>query len=261
MNSMLPIALRAVDLAADVMTSRAPGRVIAKGDRDMVSEVDLEVERRVRDFLRRETPEIAFLGEEDGGRGAGDAELTWTLDPVDGTANFIHGLPLCAISLALVQRESPVVGVVTLPLLNRTYEAAQGCGARCNGGLIQVSGTDQLIDAVIATGDYAVGPHASVKNERRFALSRLLADRVQRIRMLGSAAIDLVWVAEGLLDGCVALSNKPWDVAAGVIIAREAGAQVVDLTGRSHGPHSAATVAVTPGIARELIDVIRPLAR
>lgn len=254
LTSALSVALRAVAVGADVVTSRAPGQVALKGDRDMASEVDFEVERTLRAFLCEETPKVGFLGEEDGGEGA-DSEWIWTLDPVDGTANFIHGVPLCAVSLALVRRGTPVVGVVSLPMLGHTYSAAQGQGAYRNGRPIRASGTDQLTDAIVAIGDYAVGPLAPGKNARRFALTQLLVQRVQRIRMLGSAAIDLVWVAEGLLDACVALSNKPWDVNAGVIIAREAGAAVIDLAGRSHTAASTATIAVAPGIADGLVEL------
>lgn len=257
--SALSVALRAVALGVDVVTSRAPGHVTAKGDRDMASEVDFEVERTLRAFLHEQTPEISFLGEEGGSEGP-DNEWVWTLDPVDGTANFVHGLPLCAVSLALVNRGIPVVGVVSLPMLGRTYSAAHGEGAQVNGKPIRASGTEQLSDAIVAIGDYAVGPLAARKNADRFALTHLLADRVQRIRMLGSAAIDLVWVAEGLLDGCLALSNLPWDVNAGVVIAREAGAAVVDLDGRPHTSESTATIASAPGIVRALVELVSPVA-
>jgi hypothetical protein len=114
-GSLLPVAVDAVALASDLVRTRMPGLLTAKGDRDMSTEVDYAVERAVRDFLHDKTPDIAFLGEEEGATGAPGAELLWALDPIDGTANFVHGIPLCGISLGLVHRNRPVVGVIDLP--------------------------------------------------------------------------------------------------------------------------------------------------
>ncbi|MFE8941128.1 inositol monophosphatase family protein [Streptomyces sp. NPDC007872] len=114
-------------------------------------------------------------------------------------------------------------------------------------------------EAIVGLGDYAVGEQAAKRNEQRFVLTQLLAAKVLRVRMLGSAAIDLAWVASGHLDACVALSNHLWDVAAGVAIAREAGAAVIDIDGTPHTPSSRATIAVTPGLERAFAELLRPL--
>ncbi|MGW7483598.1 inositol monophosphatase family protein [Nonomuraea muscovyensis] len=255
LRTLLPIAERAATIAADIIRTKAPGIVTAKGDRDMATEVDYAVEQAVRDFLARETPEIAFLGEEDGLTGAGDG-LMWVLDPVDGTANFLHGIPLCAVSLGLIDKNIPTLGVIDLPFLGARYTAAEGTGAQANGTEIQVSHTRDLNDAIVSIGDYAVGTGAHERNRPRLVLTHELAARVQRVRMFGSAAIDLAWVADGKTDALIMLSNNPWDTAAGVLIAREAGAAVVDLDGSPHTTDSRATIAAGPKLVAELVELV-----
>lgn len=256
LETLLGIADEAANEAQRVIQATPVGTVTAKGDRDMATEVDFAVEHALRDFLARETPHIGFLGEEEGSS-SGTHDLVWTLDPVDGTANFARGLPLCGVSLALVERGTPVVGVIDLPFLGTRYTAAQGSGAWANGRPIATSGSEELSSAIVSLGDYAVGNGANARNRPRFALTAALASRVQRVRMFGSAAIDLAWVAHGRTDACLALANKPWDVAAGVCIAREAGALVVDVDGSEHSESSSATIAVTPSLASPLLELVR----
>lgn len=254
---LLPIANEAVDIARALFLTHAPGQLTTKGDRDMASEVDYAIERRLAGFLREKTPHIGFLGEEDGKKGV-PGELFWTLDPIDGTVNFIHGSPLCGISLALMHEGTPVLGVVDLPRLGSRYTAVQGHGAYAADRRLAVSANDDLSEAVIAIGDYAVGANAEERNKPRLDITAKLAATVQRVRMHGSAAIDLVWVAEGRIDGMIMLSNKPWDTAAGVIIAREAGANVVDRNGSPHSSASTATVAANPALTVRLLELLSP---
>jgi myo-inositol-1(or 4)-monophosphatase len=245
--------MAAVDVASDLIRSSPPGKLTPKGDRDMASDVDFAVEGRLHEYLSQRTPAIAFLGEETGGSREAQSELVWTLDPVDGTVNFIHGLPLYAVSLALVRRGRPVLGVIDLPFLGDRYTAVEGQGAYRNNQRIRVATGCSIRDAVVALGDYAVGVHAEEKNRLRFAVAERLATSVLRVRMFGSAAIDLAWVADGRLNASATLSNHPWDIAAGVIVAREAGASVVDIDGSDHDVNSSNTLAAEPG----LIDEIR----
>ncbi|MGW1529262.1 inositol monophosphatase family protein [Streptomyces sp. NPDC001588] len=253
--SLLKIADTALDQASSLVTEMAVGAVRSKGDRDMVSEIDLAVEERVRAFLQKETPEIGFLGEESGGAGI-DGPLTWALDPVDGTANLVNGLPLCAVSLGLVEDNRSVLGVIDLPFMRHRFRAAEGHGAYADDEPIRPSQTTAMNDAIVAIGDYAVGVRAQERNVRRLDLTRRLAEQVLRVRMFGSAAIDLSWVASGKLDASIALSNHPWDMAAGVAIAREAGAAVMDLDGSPHCLRSTATIAVTPGLRGPLLKML-----
>ncbi|MFC8236832.1 inositol monophosphatase family protein [Streptomyces sp. NPDC057284] len=254
--ALLRIGSAAVDQAVALVGDMAIGHVTEKGDRDMVSSLDLAVEDRVRCFLRHETPEIGFLGEELGGEAVDSAELTWALDPVDGTANLVHGLPLCAVSLGLFQGDRSVLGVIDLPFLGQRFRAAEGLGAYSNDVLLRASKTDSLDKAIVAIGDYAIGAEASERNQRRLTITRLLAERALRVRMFGSAAIDLVWVASGKVDATIAMSNHPWDMAAGVCIAREAGCVVMDAEGGPHTLNSSATITATPGIHNAVLELL-----
>ncbi|MDG6107610.1 inositol monophosphatase family protein [Dactylosporangium aurantiacum] len=256
-SDLLPIATTAVDLASKTMRTMQPGVLTAKGDRDMASEVDYAIEREVRAFLADATPDIHFLGEEEGFSGQ-QSELMWALDPVDGTVNFVHGSPLCGVSLGLITGDRSVLGVVDLPFLGSRYTAVEHHGAYANGHRIQTSTTRQLHDAVVAIGDYSVGADAGPKNQLRLAITTRLAAHAQRIRMHGSAAIDLVWLAEGKIDAMVMLSNKPWDTAAGIVIAREAGAHLMDRDGSDHTSSSNATIGASPHLARQLLNIVGP---
>ncbi|MEU0566475.1 inositol monophosphatase family protein [Nonomuraea sp. NPDC005983] len=254
-RTLLPIAEHAATIASEIIRTKAPGVVTAKGDRDMATEVDYAVEHAVRKFLSRETPEIGFLGEEEGVSHTGNG-LMWALDPVDGTANFLHGIPLCGVSLGLIDKDTPTLGVIDLPFLGTRYTAAEGAGAQANKTDIRTSDTRDLDAAIVSIGDYAVGDNAQERNRPRLALTQELAARVQRIRMFGSAAIDLAWVADGKTDALIMLSNNPWDTAAGVLIAREAGATVVDIDGSPHTMTARATIAASPKLIADLVELI-----
>jgi myo-inositol-1(or 4)-monophosphatase len=258
---LLPIAHEAVDIAQGIMRTMQPGILTAKGDRDMATEVDYAIEDRVRTFLTGRTPDIGFLGEEHGVTGA-TKSLMWALDPIDGTVNFVHGSPLCAISLGLITESRPVLGVIDLPFLGTRYSAAEGSGAHANGQPIRASTTNRIGEAVVAIGDYAVGQNSEEKNRDRFALTQILATNMQRIRMHGSAAIDLAWLAEGRIDAAVMLANAPWDTAAGVIIAREAGAVVTDRDGLPHSTASTATIAANMNLLSAFLELVNdPVTR
>jgi len=252
---LLPIAHQAVDLAHDMMRTMQPGMLTAKGDRDMASEVDYAIEERVRAFLTEETPDIGLLGEENGTSG-GTGKLMWALDPIDGTVNFVHGSPLCAVSLGLITENRSVLGVIDLPFLGGRYSAAEGHGAELDGQRVHASRVIDISEAVVAIGDYAVGDGAEEKNRLRFAVTQRLAAEVQRIRMHGSAAIDLAWLAAGKVDAIVMLANKPWDTAAGVILAREAGADVVDVNGSPHTATARACIGASRSILPSILSLL-----
>jgi myo-inositol-1(or 4)-monophosphatase len=252
----LAIARRAVTDAAELIRTHTPGKLREKGDRDPASDVDLAVERSVRDFLHNKTPEVEFLGEEEGGQPTGHG-LLWMLDPIDGTVNFLHGLPLCAVSLSLLAENTVVAAVIHLPFNGSQYTALLGQGAFADDRRLHVSQTSTLADALISIDQYAFGEDAERKNRWRLRLTERLAHDAQRVRMLGSSAIDLAWTAEGRLDACIQFGNKPWDTSAGVLIAREAGARVLDHDGSEHSQHSRSTIAVTPALALDLMAAVQ----
>lgn len=253
-GELLPVATEAIRRGAEAMRRQPPGALTPKGDRDLASQLDFMIERELRAYLLDATPGIGFLGEEEGSTGPG--ETRWVLDPIDGTANFVRGIPLCAVSLGLLHRDDAVLGVIELPFLGSRYAAARGAGAYLNGQRIRASCTGALSEAIVAVGDYAVGTEAAARNRLRLALTGRLAEKAQRVRMTGSAALDLVWLAEGRIDAALTLSNNAWDMTAGVAIAREAGASVVDRDGAAHDASSTATIASAPPLVDTLLALL-----
>lgn len=249
------LAREAVELAVEYIRKHRATTVTAKGDRDMVTDIDIAVERLVRKHLAQAAPGIGFLGEEEGRTGAADG-LCWVLDPIDGTANFARDIELCAVSLALVDDGAPIVGVIRTPYLGHEYFASLGAGTTLDGRPTHVSSTTQLRHAIVAIGDYATGADAEAKNIIRLDLTARLAAQAQRVRMFGSIAMDLTYIAAGKIDASITLNNKPWDTAAGVLIAREAGALVMDVNGTDHSATSGTTVAATPGIRDSVVHLL-----
>jgi myo-inositol-1(or 4)-monophosphatase len=201
--------------AARNVRTKAPG--------DWVSEVDIDSETAVREVLTRETG-LPVFGEEAGGE---RAVLGWLVDPLDGTANFLHGFDAVGVSVALVRDGVPVVGVVYAPLLDRTWSATLGGGARCDERAIRVSEREPE-HAICATGFPFRRPDV-----RRAYLDVFAAamDRFEDLRRVGAASLDLCWVAEGVFDGFFEIGLGPWDVAAGALVIREAGGVVTDWAG------------------------------
>ena len=196
------------------------------------------------------------MGEEEGSTAAGRPGCSWVLDPIDGTANFVKGIPLYSISLALVDQDQPVLGIIDVPADGSRYSAADGYGAYCGDTRIRVRPTEELRAATVTVGDYAVGEQAESKNQTRLAVTGQLAQRALRVRMLGSAAIDLAWLAHGRTDAAIIFGGKPWDVAAGVILVREAGGIVIDAIGAKHTLRSASTIAASPQLVGQVLDVM-----
>lgn len=252
--TLLPIARAAVEHGGAILRAGSPRTSITKGDRDMVTDVDLAIERLLRDELTRATPGIGVYGEEEGGQTSG---TRWVIDPVDGTANLSRNIPLTGVSLALVVDEQPVLGVIALPRLDRTYWAATDLGAHRDGNPIRVTSPAQLAEAIVAIGDYGTGPDAAARNAAMLAIHAALAPRALRIRMLGSAAVDLALIADSALGASITLGNQTWDMAAGAIIASEAGAHVTDLDGTTHTTTSRCTIAAAPSLIDDVLDIVQ----
>lgn len=201
--------------------------VAYKGAIDLVTEADLASEQAVVAILRARHPEHDILAEE-GDYGRRGADQRWIVDPLDGTTNFAHGFPWFAVSIALEVRGVVVLGAVFNPHNNELFVAERGAGATLNGRQLQVSSTDRLESALLATGfayDHKVSPE---NNYEQFASFQRVA---QAVRRAGVASLDLACVAAGRFDGFWELKLKPWDVAAGVLLVEEAGGQVSDYAG------------------------------
>ena len=248
---------RAVDLGASILRQGRShlGALIAKGDRDFATAVDLQAEDAVRAALHDLTPDVPFLGEEHLGAQVGIGPI-WVLDPIDGTVNFSRGSPLCGISLALLQDGRPRLAIVDLPFLRERYVAIEGAGAVLNGRPVHCAAVSSLREAVVGLSDFSVGHDAPTENPLHLALVARLAASALRVRFHGSEALDLAWTASGRLGATMMLSNLPWDVSGGVLLVREAGGVVVDLDGTQHTPGSRCTVACTRGLQQPLLELI-----
>ncbi len=202
-------------------------QVSVKGPGDFVSQADLRAEASLREDLAKARPGYAFLMEESGASGSDNWAWRWVVDPLDGTSNFLHGIPHWSISVALERRlddggSEVVAGVVYAPAVDEMFWAERGTGAFVNERRLRVSGRRALADAMFATGI----PFAASNPARRLAFARTLGTlmpQVAGIRRFGSAALDLAWVAAGRFDGFWELHLKSWDIAAGLVLVREAG--------------------------------------
>ena len=211
-------------------------QVSIKGPGDFVSQADLRAETIIREELARARPGYAFLMEESGPSGGDNWTWRWIVDPLDGTTNFLHGIPHWAISIGL-QRRLPdgtvelVSGLVYNPAANEMFWAEKGIGAFLNERRLRVSARRNMQEAVFATGI----PFAKVPGSKRLPFARVLGalmPQVAGIRRFGAAALDLAWVAAGRYEGYWEFGIKPWDCAAGLLIVREAGGHATDPDGQ-----------------------------
>jgi len=228
----LATAIEAVIRAGDVQLARfgTDVRVDKKGAIDLVTEIDLQIEREFRLMIAERFPDHVVLGEEFESRGDREAAtpFCWVFDPVDGTTNYAHGLPIFCSSLALEIDGELAVGAIYDPTRRELFTAERGQGAWLNGRPLKVSSADKLIDALLVTGF-----HYGIQRdpEELVSLFREFITKAQAVRRLGSAALDLAYVAAGRFDGYWESKIQPWDVAAGALIVEEAGGQVTTVTG------------------------------
>ncbi len=257
-------ALAAADLAArasaNVLEHAVAATVRSKTNpRDLVTEWDEHSETVIRAALAQATPEIAIIGEEQGTRSDIDIDRDWywLVDPIDGTVNFAHGLPMWAISIGLMHGRAPMAGVVAAPAMGWWFSARQGGGAYSvvrGAGIkstMNVSATTQFEQALLATGfPYDL----ATSTDNNLAAWEHMQRTATACRRFGSASLDLCMVAMGWFDGYWERKLKPWDVAAGAIIVTEAGGCVTNTTGGSFDPHKAEIVASNGAIHKALVD-------
>jgi myo-inositol-1(or 4)-monophosphatase len=249
-SSHLELAREAVRDAAALLANARPDQIRSKGNpRDLVTEWDVRAEQVIR--ARLAPSGIPILGEEGGLTGEGEHELRWVVDPIDGTVNFAHGLPIWTIAIALERSGTTLVGVVFAPVLGWWFEAEAGGGARdANGAPLSISAQPRLDQALLSTGfpyDRATNP---INN---FAEWEQLQRVAGACRRLGCASLDLCLVARGWLDGYWERHLKAWDVAAGALIVTEAGGTVTNTTGGPFDPHAGEVVASNGAIHTELV--------
>ncbi|MDQ2701511.1 MAG: inositol monophosphatase [Pseudomonadota bacterium] len=208
--------------------------IVEKERMDYASEVDGLAEEAIIKELRRANPEYAILGEEGGaqkGRG-GPSRGTWVIDPLDGTSNYLHGWPHWCVSIALVENGEPTHGVIFDPLRNELFTASRGSGATLNERRIRVSERKDLGGAMLITG---FPPRERARAAPQLECLRGMLAEAEDVRRTGSAALDLAYVACGRADAYFEAGLQPWDIAAGVLMVREAGGRVADFRGSALG--------------------------
>lgn len=248
------VAVRAARTAGNVilryMNRLDSLNVVEKQRMDFASEVDRMAEAEIVKELRRAYPRHAFLGEESGQIGKGS--LVWVIDPLDGTHNYLRGIPHFSVSIALVDNGEPVYGVIYDPLRDELFTASKGDGAYLNDRRMRVSKRETLDGAMLGTGF----PFRQRKHlDAQLSMTRTLLTQAEDIRRSGSAALDLAYTAAGRFDGYFEFGLKPWDMAAGCLLVREAGGTYTDLAGRDGLPDSGNLIAGNHYLVEAMVKV------
>lgn len=243
-------AVKAARAAGAIIKNRFGGdfEVDYKNFKDPVTEVDKACEKQVMEILTAEHPDIAFWGEESG-QSHPQAAVTWVVDPLDGTKNFVHGYPFVAVSIALVENDESTLGVVYDPIRDEMFTALKGRGAYLNGRQVKVSQTERVCDALIVT-TLSDWPHGQGN------LILRACERCQGVRRGGAAALDLCQVAAGRLDAMWEWYLKPWDLAAAAIIIKEAEGTITKPDGSPFDLYKGEILASNTNLHKQFTDLI-----
>jgi myo-inositol-1(or 4)-monophosphatase len=254
LNTAVKAARKAGDIAARYANRIGDLEVRTKARNEFVTEVDHAAERAIIETIRERYPHHGFLAEESGHH-AGN-EFVWIIDPLDGTTNFIHGLPVFSVSVALRVRDQIEVGVVYDPSRQELFTAMRGRGAQLDGRRVRVSGRADLEGALIGTGF----PYRSntVWLPKYLPMLQAVMESTAGVRRPGSAALDLCYVASGRYDAFWEFGLSPWDIAAGLLMIREAGGLVMSLTGDADPLQSGNVIAGSPKVHEALLKLLTP---
>ncbi|MDB5349398.1 MAG: inositol monophosphatase/fructose,6-bisphosphatase family protein [Planctomycetota bacterium] len=249
------VAETAARAAGEILLS-AYGRVSAreKAPGDLVTDADLASQRAIAAILKDAFPDHTLLAEEDGVMPDPDAAFRWIVDPLDGTINFAHGVPLWCISIALEHAGELVVGVVFQPLLRDLFSASKGAGATRNGEPMHVSGTDRLQRSLIVCG---MPTNYVADAPRQLAIFDRFSTGTHSVRRTGNSAWNLAMTAAGGFEVCYGSSLYPWDAAAGVVLVREAGGTVTLMDGSPHDLYRNEVLATNGRVHGEAVEAIR----
>lgn len=229
-RGVVNIAKMAGEFAINEIEHLGREHIKLKGNRDLVTHVDQSCERRIVSGLTKLHPDAGFITEEETVEST-PKELTWIIDPLDGTTNYVHGIPFFSVSIALMKQNQVVLGVVYNPGLDECFYSYDGAGVFLNDKEVVVSEINSLGDAVIATGF----PYENLREVERYTeFLKVLMSHSHGVRRFGSAAIDLAWVACGRFDAFYEAGLNCWDVAAGAFLVKQAGGEVSDFSGGSN---------------------------
>ncbi|MGQ0285686.1 inositol-1-monophosphatase [Pasteurellaceae bacterium 22721_9_1] len=259
MNPMLNIAIRAARKAGNIIAKSYERRddieTNVKGSNDFVTNIDKAAENAVIETIRASYPEHSIISEEIGSLEGNEQDVQWIIDPLDGTTNFIKGFPHFAVSIAIRVKGRTEVGVVYDPIKNELFTAVRGKGAKLNEIRLRIADRRDMKGAVLATGF----PFKNTKlmPTQMAIMNSLIADTAD-FRRTGSAALDLCYVAADRIDGYFEMGFKPWDCAAGDLIAREAGALVCDFVAGHNYLTSGHLIAAHPRVVKDILNKIQP---
>jgi myo-inositol-1(or 4)-monophosphatase len=258
MHPAINIAVKAARRAGQIINRASHDldvlKVATKQPNDFVTEVDRAAEAAIVDTLREAYPHYGILAEESGASGRAGSEWQWIIDPLDGTTNFIHGLPQYAVSIALARNGTVEQAVIFDPNRNELFTAGKGAGAFLNDRRIRVSRRDRLQEALVGTGfPYRTFDHIDAYLD----IFRELTRRTAGLRRPGAASLDLAYVACGRYDGFWEFGLSPWDMAAGALLVSEAGGLVSDLKGEAGWLESGNIVAGTPKVFAPLLGIVQ----
>lgn len=258
---MLNIGVRAARAAGKVITQNVdrhdPLSIEKKQRNDFVTEVDRKAEAEIIGVLHKAYPDHALLCEESGLIGNAESEYQWIIDPLDGTTNFIHGLPHFSVSIALQKNGRLFQAVVYDPMRQELFTAGKGEGAFLDSKRLRVSPARQLEHALLSCGfPYRDGQDLDFFQRT----SRHYTERCAGVRRLGSAALDLAYVAAGRIDGTWLTGLQSWDMAAGALIVREAGGLLNDFDGGDDWMQRGDVIAATPKVHHQMLEVMKPLS-
>ena len=254
LNQLKSVALAAAYSGGSYIRSRLnrARHIEHKGEIDLVTEADLGSEKRIIQVIRTHFPDHTILSEEKG-LSRGSAEYAWIIDPLDGTTNFAHGLTTCCVSIALTKNDLPLIGLIWCPFTDELFSAVSGRGAFLNGRPLSVSKIEQVQDSLLVTGF----PY-NVRQILPRVMNRFMRclEASQGIRRLGSAALDLCYVAAGRFEAFWEEYLKPWDVAAGQLIVTEAGGQVTDFGNQPFKPEMKSILASNGRIHHDMLNLL-----
>ncbi|MDQ6845202.1 MAG: inositol monophosphatase [Bacteroidota bacterium] len=248
--------IKAVEAGAKELKRFFNGKFIIsnkEGINNLVTEADHAADKAILEVIQKQFPSHGIISEESAGQ-VTDSEYKWIIDPIDGTVNFANAIPICCVSIGLERNDKMLMGAVFNPIMNEFYFAEKGKGATLNDKKISVSNKAEVITSCLVTGfpyTYLDQPNGPIQ-----VFERLIRKGIP-VRRLGSAAIDLCWVAAGRFDGFYEHQLNAWDSAAGFLIVEEAGGKVTDMTGETYSPYQPGIIATNGIIHDELVEWVK----